>query len=288
MLTNHFTEEEVDQPVYTHIVRLSRYLYSITDVKQSLFLSILGHDGEQALFWGYELYFSGFQEETFDYLLDIAKILFQIYPLDCDEDNHMIDLVNYSLYLWRLSPHDSDHQLGNCILTMCNHNHNLAPFIRTYFKTNIEKTSHLSDNIYITFDSEKVNNYTPSYSDKPLYKELQYARKYAVNKTYNQLFQTYTPENLNEVYFKNWLYHASFSPLWEQRILEYGGIVDEEEKQVIFEDEDLEEEFYSKWNYEPDEQSIETHQKAMGNKEDLQNDLETFCKQYGYKILEDV
>ena len=79
MLTNHFTDQETDTHyIYTYTVILSRYLYSITDVKQSLFLSILEHNQEQAMFWGYELYFSGFQEETFDYLLEIARILFQI------------------------------------------------------------------------------------------------------------------------------------------------------------------------------------------------------------------
>ena len=79
MLTNHFIDEEDDTHyVYNNMIVLSRYLYSIADVQQSLFLSILEHNTEQALFWGYELYFSGFQEEAFDYLMDIAKILFQI------------------------------------------------------------------------------------------------------------------------------------------------------------------------------------------------------------------
>ena len=79
MLTNHFVDEDTDtHHIYKRTVVLSRYLYSIADVKQSLFLSMLEHNIEQAMFWGYELYFSGLQEETFDYLLDIARILFQI------------------------------------------------------------------------------------------------------------------------------------------------------------------------------------------------------------------
>lgn len=74
MLTNHFIDEEDDTNyIYKNTIVLSRYLYSITDVRQSLFLSILEHNTEQALFWGYELYFSGFQEEAFDYLMEIAK-----------------------------------------------------------------------------------------------------------------------------------------------------------------------------------------------------------------------
>lgn len=287
MLTNHFVDEDTDtHHIYTDTVVLSRYLYSIADVKQSLFLSILEHNAEQAMFWGYELYFSGFQEEAFGYLLDISRILFQIDFLDCDEDNDMIDLVNYCKYVWDLSPDESHHLLGNCISTMCSHNHNLAPFIEKYFHKHVEKIDYLPENAYVRLQPEDIEKYRPDYSKIPLYKTLQHARKYAVNKTYSKLFQIYIPENPNHIYFDNWLYHASFSPLWGERISEYGGIVDEEKQKIIFENEDLEEEFYNKWNYEPDEQSVETHQKAMGNPGDSQKDLETFCKQYGYKILE--
>ena len=38
------------------------------------------------------------------------------------------------------------------------------------------------------------------------------------------------------------------------------GRIDERNKKIIFADEDLEEEFYEKWNYD-DEQSLATHQK---------------------------
>ena len=287
MLTNHFINEESEtHHIYKRTVVLSRYLYSIADVKQSLFLSILEHNSEQSMFWGYELYFSGFQEEAFDYLLEIARILFQIDYLDCNEDNEMIDLVCYCKYLWDLSPDESHHLLGNCISTMCSHNHNLAPFVEKYFQKNIEKQEYLPENTYIRLQTGEIEKYTPDYSNIPLYTTLQHARKYAVNRTYSQLFQIYIPENQHHIYFDNWLYHASFSPLWSERIYEYGGMIDEENEKIIFDTDDLEEEFYNKWNYDPDEQSLETHQKAMGNPVDSQKDLETFCNQYGYKILE--
>lgn len=287
MLTNHFINEESEtHHIYKRTVVLSRYLYSIADVKQSLFLSTLEHNSEQSMFWGYELYFSGFQEEAFDYLLEIARILFQIDYLDCNEDNDMIDLVCYCKYLWDLSPGESHHLLGNCISTMCSHNHNLAPFVEKYFQKNIEKQEYLPENTYIRLQTEEIEKYTPDYSNIPLYTTLQHARKYAVNRTYSQLFQIDIPENQNHIYFDNWLYHASFSPLWSERIYEYGGMIDEENEKIIFDTDDLEEEFYNKWNYDPDEQSLETHQKAMGNPVDSQKDLETFCNQYGYKILE--
>ena len=91
MYENYFTNEEdtteMESTVVKKQVMLSRYLYSISDIKQTLLLTIVNRDTEQSLFWAYELYFSGFQEETFDYLLDIASIAFQAYPMDCAEDN---------------------------------------------------------------------------------------------------------------------------------------------------------------------------------------------------------
>ena len=58
-----------DQKYY--LTTLTRYLYSRIEVKQSLFISLLQKDISQSLFWGYELYYSGFQEETFDFMKSI-------------------------------------------------------------------------------------------------------------------------------------------------------------------------------------------------------------------------
>ena len=60
---------------------LTRYLYSYMEVKQTLFLSILKKDFKQSLFWGYELYFSGFQEETFDYFIEMIDELYKKKPV---------------------------------------------------------------------------------------------------------------------------------------------------------------------------------------------------------------
>ena len=264
------------------MIVLSRYLYSITDVQQSLLLSILEHTTEQALFWGYELYFSGFQEEAFDYLMDIAKYYFK-YIFDCDQDNDMIHWVDYCKYVWDLSPNESHHHFGSCIATMCNHNHNLAPFVSRYFNIDIKKVDCLDENTYINMEPNEVDVYNEDYSKKTLYQILQHARKYAVNKTFDKLFKTYSPENemkyILTIGYIMLVYHQ-----YGRRVLFVGARIDERNKKIIFADEDLEEEFYEKWNYEPDEQSLATHQQAMGNPKEKQKDLETFCLQYGYQV----
>jgi hypothetical protein len=53
----------------------TRYLYPMVDVKQSLLLSLLDKNSNEALFWAYELFHSGFEENTFDYIYSIYDII---------------------------------------------------------------------------------------------------------------------------------------------------------------------------------------------------------------------
>ena len=41
----------------------TRYLYQMLEVKQSLFLALIDHNPEEALYWLYEQYYSGFEKE---------------------------------------------------------------------------------------------------------------------------------------------------------------------------------------------------------------------------------
>jgi len=69
-------------------------------------------------------------------------------------------------------------------------------------------------------------------------------------------------QNIEDAYFKNWLYYASHSPIWEKRIEPYGKI-DAEQQKIIFFTEEKEEEFYSLYNYEPDEQPKDVSDKSI-------------------------
>ena len=50
------------------MVTLTRYLYIKEDVMLSLLMAILEKNRDEALFWAYELYYSGFEELTCSYL----------------------------------------------------------------------------------------------------------------------------------------------------------------------------------------------------------------------------
>ena len=68
---------------------------------------------------------------------------------------------------------------------------------------------------------------------------------------------------LKHLYFNDWLYYASFSPVWFNRIKEYSGYVDYTCIKVKFVDEDRMQLFYDKYGYEPDEQSQKTSDKSL-------------------------
>jgi len=72
-------------------------------------------------------------------------------------------------------------------------------------------------------------------------------------------------KNLSETYNTKWLYHSSFSPVWFERIKMYKGYVNYEKQEVKFISEYWEEEFYNRYNYEPDEQPMIVKMKAVSD-----------------------
>lgn len=86
------------------------------------------------------------------------------------------------------------------------------------------------------------------------------------------------------IYWYNWLYYASFSPIWSERIQKYGGKLNHELQTVEFQedpDDDLMQEFYGQFGYEPDEQTREVQEKSIQplvTTKTCQNFYETFGK----------
>jgi hypothetical protein len=80
--------------------------------------------------------------------------------------------------------------------------------------------------------------------------------------------------NLQEKYWYNWEYHASFSPLWSKRIRQFGGYASYSNQKIIFKeepDDDLMQEFYSLYGLEPDEQSQSVQKKSIQPIEKVHN-----------------
>jgi hypothetical protein len=88
--------------------------------------------------------------------------------------------------------------------------------------------------------------------------------------------------NLKDEYWYRWEYHASFSPIWSQRIRQFGGYPDYNRQKIIFKeepDDDQVQNFYNLYGLEPDEQSITTQEKNIMDLEKVHN-WKWFNEQY--------
>lgn len=213
---------------------LTRYLYNKSSVILSLRNAIHDRSYDQAVFWGYELYYSGFQKETIAVLLDIYKKRFST--------NH----PKLGLYIRKKIAEKKD----ECIATIVKNLTMKRP-------DTVEKSEDKFVNVK-GYHIEPYKTVDPSHV-KFKWKYLQTVCKYAVCK--EKLQKVDLDERL-DIFRKNWLYNASLSPIWEDRIKNSGGIVCE--GCVKFESEDDEESFYDLYGFETDEQPLEIQLRCMG------------------------
>jgi hypothetical protein len=97
---------------------------------------------------------------------------------------------------------------------------------------------------------------------------LKHVSTYATHEYANVIFEhehsTMAFDELFDIYRYHWLYYASFAPIWAERIEKYKGTIDHETKKIVFGNEELEEDFYNRYNYEPDEQPMAIVLKHIG------------------------
>ena len=87
-------------------------------------------------------------------------------------------------------------------------------------------------------------------------------RKYEISDTIGCFkLDRYDDEHYINSYLYNWEYYANFSPIWRKRIENHCGKF--EGKELKFDNIDLQEKFYEKYGYEPDEQDMKTHMKSV-------------------------
>ena len=125
------------------------------------------------------------------------------------------------------------------------------------------------------------------------WQKLYHIQKYDIDKyDYLCLFskdrKNTSREELLDRYRNHWLYYASFSVLWKERIEKYKGIIDSEKRVVNFLDDDLAEEFYTLYGLEPDEQSLSVQNKSIPiinlDKEYIAKRWSELCSQFIKKL----
>lgn len=89
-------------------------------------------------------------------------------------------------------------------------------------------------------------------------------------------------KSIEQIYNEQWLYNAAFSPIWFDRIKAYKGYIDYEHGNVCFTTPELEEEFYLRYGYEPDEQPLFVKRRANIVK-DIEKETETNTREKSIK-----
>ena len=254
-------EIELIEPEYTELyIGFTRYLYLIDDVKSSLMLSILDREREEALYWAYELYFSGIQEETFCLLQNMASTK---YTTKCTR------FVDKQTELWQ-NNRDQYWILGTIVWYLCERPHSIWGFVKEYCKDEAliakilssatSEISRTTTNITVILQEKDVMKYVNLETTTPRYLLTHPSlTKYHVRNYCATIFENdhakIDRETLLRLYREHWMYFACTCPLWWKRIRKHGGKMDNVNEKVVFDDDDKRTDaFYEKYYYDTDEQ----------------------------------
>lgn len=256
------------QPVFT------RYLYERLHVKYSLQWALVEKKREEALFWAYELYHSGFSEMVWQWISELYERYYEDY-------NPRFSPQLDRMYLqWKETGDDCI--LGTVVGTLAiRDTKDLGKGKRERFIVLYKEDRHQTQEV-----QGKARNYLKQVSQYPIRPQSKYMA---------ESFDGLVSSKVREAYLgMDWLYYCAGSPVWASRIREGRGVVDDLGKRVAFRldsellceaksnsdarrfsgdiseaprkeyrienesDDDLEA-FYERWGLEPDEQCAEMH-----------------------------
>jgi len=277
---------EISEPpsIETSEFGFTRYLYVIDDVKSSLIVSILEKNLDEALYWGYELYFSGLREDTITILQHMVETMYT--PLN----PHLSTFLDKKKQEWDNTPTSTI--VATFIYNMVYRPYDISHFVTQYCKdtelckyiaeTHLEKSISKSK-IYIIAEQKDIKKYITVNHSNP-YHLLQHVIKYPVRKNTLAIFDhehgVYTHSQLQSLYWYRWLYYANASPIWMERISKYGGTINHIKHSIDFTTYENEELFYNKYNLEPDEQCKEIQEMNIGTGTEHQLTWQDFYKNY--------
>ena len=263
-------------------IKFTRYLYNWVEVKHSLFISILNKNNDEALFWAYELYYSGFQEDLFEFLFKIYNNVFEL----LNPELHIY--LNKIKNIWE-EDNSKDWVVASFIYTLNTREYSIDNFVTTYLNVNCKITNTMISNkpkLCVNLDNsvcepfQNISNIIPR-------KVLQHVSKYRICKEYENIFGSFTIPDYNDylkIFYEDWLYYCKDTPIWLERIQNYNGIIDNENKKIIFKNDNDFEKFYELWNYDTDEQDANVVQNRVGTPNQKQMSIIQFCKKYKANI----
>ena len=256
---------------------LTRYLYIKEDVWASLMMSVLNKDVDQTLFWVCEMYYSGFEEELAEYLIVLYVEFFR-------SKNPRLEPI---LRKMAASISEGAHIAATMAVNMTSAPRKFVVQDFTVKRADTEVECLGETRIIIRISPDALLKYQNVFKNHdiglPARKILQKVCTYSTRKDLVELFQS-SHNNIPHTklceYHRidhNWVYFASFSPIWANRIAEYDGVIDNENCRVDFPNDDCVERFYEEYGYEPDEQKMETLTKFMHFTREPQLTMKAIC-----------
>lgn len=252
----------------------TRYLYYKNEVVNSLHWSLLEKQSDESLYWVYELYFSGFDEEAYFFVREFYRMYYQeTYP----EYERYIDMQYKN---W--TSMKTDHCIiGTIVKLLVDSNASLTNIMRIKQGVLVEKKTETNyDEFDVTLlSSAEIRKYLTLKLTKDMRCWMfldKTACKYRIRRVICEDLLIHHP-TVEAINFDSWLYYASYTPIWKKRISKYEGIIKNQE--VIIEDE----KFYDNYDYEPDEQSMQLKEMLWNNDVKFYVNLSIceFCEKYG-------
>ncbi len=209
----------------------TRYLYNYSSCIKNLEITIREHLQDETLFWAFELYYSGFRDDATKVCKSAIEHL---------ENKKRKSVMKKLIKDYETTPNET---------TFAKMVGNLAMPENSRF--------------IIDYDEQIINKYKtilPNNTTIKHWNVLQHACKYTSRVTEGL-------EIYNIVFGSDWLYYASATPIWSDRIKKYNGIVDHTKKTVIFPEDPTDhmmQAFYSRYGYELDEQPMQVKHRILG------------------------
>jgi len=215
-------------------IRFTRYLFSVDRVVLSLKRALQNRAKDEALYWTYELYYSGFVEEAWQTVTDMYDSLWAITSPKYQRHIHNKKTNTNT---------PTDTGIGSVVLTLCARDPAVPNDEKFVFSL-----SETALNPYRTFVCDDNHKMV-----KPR-KYLEHVTKYCVY--FDEDNDQKVDAELNAAYLGgDWTWYCWSTPYWRQIFDTYGMVEDVANNRTNFPNDDVLEAFYDKYGYEPDEQS---------------------------------
>ena len=219
---------------------LTRYLFNKDTVFQQLKLSIYDRDYKGSLFWAYELYFSWYEKEVIDFLINILHRAFPHYKF-------LNEFLNDYYCEWNEADIvDKPHQF-------------IATIIRNLLIRNPKLPENKKQALFEIIEEDIIEYYTVQIN---LLKPLEIPAIKEDTPKSNKQIKVIDSKSVPD-FCDNWLYYASRNPLWKYRILQYKGTIDIKNKKVEFSNIWNREQFFEAFGYTIKDIPREIHKRCF-------------------------